>query len=134
MYLIVALNFSSKDGAAKTSSAVFRWRCVKFKVFVSLFLDQLVSVSPKLVGPYNGGGGFQVLRSNAKRYVCSLVLLKVGGFGFSTGVARVLPGWLDANLSSGINDDGESAVFRGGCKEFVSSIRATLIDVLDDDD
>ena len=113
---------------------MFRWGCVRFKVFVSLFLDQLVSVSPRLVGPYNGGGGFQVLRSDAKRYVCSLVLLKVGGFGFSTGVARVLPGWLDANLSSGIIDAGESAVFRGGCKEFVCSIRGTLIDVLDDDD
>ena len=45
-----------------------------------------------------------------------------------------IPGWLDANLNSGINDAGESAVFRGGCKEFVSSIRGTLIDVLDDDD
>ena len=61
LYLIVALNFSSKDGVAKTSSAVFRWRCVRFKVFVSLSLDQLVRVSPRLVGPYNGGGGFQVL-------------------------------------------------------------------------
>ena len=32
-----------------------------FKVFVSLLLDQFVRVSPRLVGPYNGGGGFQVL-------------------------------------------------------------------------
>ena len=61
--------------------------------------------------------------------MCSLILLKVGGFGFNTGVARVLPGCDDANLISGINDDGESVVFRGGCKEFVNSIRGTLIDV-----
>ena len=55
------MNFSSRDGVARTSSAEFRWRCVKFKVFVSLLLDQFVRVSPRLVGPYNGGGGFQVL-------------------------------------------------------------------------
>ena len=60
-YFIVVLNFSSRDGVARTSSAEFRWRCVKFKVFVSLLLDQFVRVSPRLVGPYSGGGGFQVL-------------------------------------------------------------------------
>ena len=54
--------------------------------------------------------------------------------GFSTGVARVLPGWLDANLNSCINDAGESVVFRGGCKESVISIRGTLIDVFAEDD
>ena len=37
------------------------YECVRFKVFVSLLLDQFVRVSPRLVGPYNGGGGFQVL-------------------------------------------------------------------------
>ena len=69
------LNLSSRDGIARTLSAALRWRCVRFKVFVSLFLGQLVSVSPRVVGPYNGGGGFQVLWSNGKRYVCSFVLL-----------------------------------------------------------
>ena len=60
-YLIVVLNLSSRDGVAKTLSAALRCRCVSFNVFVSLLRDQLVSVSPRLVGPYNGGGGFQVL-------------------------------------------------------------------------
>ena len=58
---MVLLNLSSRDVVAKTLSAALRCRCVIFKVFVSLFLDQLVSVSPRSVGPYNGGGGFQVL-------------------------------------------------------------------------
>ena len=75
LYFIVVLNLISRDGVAKTLSAALRWRCVRFKVFVSLLLDQLVSVSPRLVGPYNGGGGFQVLWSNGMRYVCSFVLL-----------------------------------------------------------
>ena len=66
--------------------------------------------------------------------MCSLILLKVGGFWFSTGVARVLPGWLSASLISGINDAGESAVFLGGCKESVNSIRGTLTDVFAEDD
>ena len=60
-YLIVVLNLSSRDGVAKTLSAALRCRCVRFRVFVSLLLDQLVSVSSRLVCPYNGGGGFQVL-------------------------------------------------------------------------
>ena len=131
--MIVVLNLSSRD-IAKTLSAVLRCRVVKFNVFDNLALDQLVSVSPRLVGPYNDGGGFQVLWSNAKRYVCSLILLKVGGFGFNTGVARVLPGWLDASLNSGINDAGERIVFRGGCKESVNSIRGTIIDVFAEED
>ena len=52
---------SLRDGVAKTLSAALRCLCVRFKVFVNLLRDQLVSVSPRLVGPYNGGGGFQVL-------------------------------------------------------------------------
>ena len=51
--------------------------------------------------------------------MCSLTLLRVGGFGFKIGVDLVLPGWLDGSLISGINDDGDKAVFLGGCKEFV---------------
>ena len=59
-YFIVVLNFSSKRGVAKTSSAVLRCRAVRFSMLINLFLDQFVSVSPRFVGPYNGGGGFQV--------------------------------------------------------------------------
>ena len=66
-YLIVVLNFSSRDDVARTLSALLRCRVVIFNVFINLFLDQFVGVSPRLVGPYNGGGGFQVLWSNAKR-------------------------------------------------------------------
>ena len=55
------LNLSSRDGVAKTFSAVLRCRAVRLTVLISLVLDQLVSVSPRLVGPYNGGDGFQVL-------------------------------------------------------------------------
>ena len=133
-YLIVVLNLSLREGVAKTLSAVLRCRVVIFNVFINLFLDQFVSVSPRLVGPYNGGGGFQVLWSTAKRYVCPLIPLRVGGLAFSTGVARVLPGWLDANLISGMNVAGEGAVFLGGCKESVNSIRGTLTDVFAEDD
>ena len=71
--------------------------------------------------------------SSAKRYVCSLVLLLVGGLGLSIGVDRVLPGWFDGNLISGIKDDGDKAVFLGGCREFVSSTCGTLTEVFDDD-
>ena len=60
-YFIVVLNFSSKFEIAKTSSAVLRCRAVRFSVLINLFLDQFVSVSPSFVGPYSGGGGFQVL-------------------------------------------------------------------------
>ena len=66
-YLIVVLNFSSRDGVARTLSALLCCRVVIFNVFINVFLDQFVSVSPRLVGPYNSGGGFQVLWSNAKR-------------------------------------------------------------------
>ena len=58
---IVALNFSSKLGVAKTLSAVLRCLDVKFYVFTSQLLDQIVNVSPRLVGPYKGGEGFHVL-------------------------------------------------------------------------
>ena len=60
-YFIVVLNLSSKDGVAKTFSAVFLCLVVRFSVFSSLDSDQLVSMSPRLVGPYSGGGEFQVL-------------------------------------------------------------------------
>ena len=120
------LNFSSKLGVAKTSSAVLRCRAVRFSVLINLFLDQFVRVSPRFVGPYKGGGGLQILWSSAKGYVCSLTLLRVGGFGFKIGVDRVLPGWLDGSLISGINDDGDKAVFLGGCKEFVKLICGML--------
>ena len=66
LYFIVALNFNSKLGVAKTSSAVLRCLAVRFSLFTSQFLDQFLSVSPRLVGPYSGGGGFQVLWSKAK--------------------------------------------------------------------
>ena len=55
------------------------------------------------------------------------------GFGLSIGVDLVLPGWLDGNLISGITDDGDKAVFVGGCREFVSSTCGTLTEVFDDD-
>ena len=46
---------------------------------------------------------------------------------------RVLPGWLDGSLTSGINDDGDKTVFLGGCREFVISTFGTLTEVFDDD-
>ena len=61
-----------------------------------------------------------------------MVLLLVGGLGLSMGVDLVLPGWLDGNLISGMNDAGDSAVFLGGCREFGMSTLGILIDVLDD--
>ena len=66
--------------------------------------------------------------------MCSLTLLRVGGFGFNIGVDLVLPGWLDGNLISGIKEDGEKAVFLGGCKEFVKSTCGMLIGVSVDDE
>ena len=133
-YSIVVLNFSSKLGVAKTSSAVLRCRAVRFSVLINQFLDQFVSVSPRFVGPYNGGGGFQVLWSNAKRYVCSLILLRVGGFGFNIGIDLVLPRWLDGSLISGTNDDGDKAVFLAGCKEFFKLICGLLTGVSIDEE
>ena len=47
----------------------------------------------------------------------------------STGVALVLPGCVDDNLISGINEVGDNALCCGGCREFAISIRGTLIDV-----
>ena len=38
-YFIVALNFSSSDGVAKTLSAALRCLVVRLNVFTSLFLD-----------------------------------------------------------------------------------------------
>ena len=93
-YFIVVLKFSSKFGVAKISSAVLRCRAVRFSVLIYLILDQFVCVSPRFVGPYNAGSRFQVLWSNAKRYVCPLILLRVGGFGFMIGVDLVLFGWM----------------------------------------
>ena len=45
------------------------------------------------------------------------VLLLVGGLGLSMGVHRVRPGWLQGNRISGLNDDGDNAVFLVGCME-----------------
>ena len=126
---IVLLKFSSKLGVAKTSSAVVRCRAVRLSVLIILFLDQFLSVSPRIVGQYNRGGGFQIFWSNAKRYVCSLTLLRVGGLRFKIGVDLVLPGRLDGSLISVINDDGVKAVFLGGCKEFVNLICGMLTGV-----
>ena len=49
------------------------------------------------------------------------------------GVDRIRPGWLEGNLISGMNDDGDSAVFLGGCKVFGISTLGRLTDVFDDD-
>ena len=49
------------------------------------------------------------------------------------GLDRVRPGWLEGNLMSGMNDDGDNAVFLGGCKEFGISTLGKLTDVFDDD-
>ena len=49
------------------------------------------------------------------------------------GVDRISPGWLEGNLMSGMNDDGDNAVFLGGCKEFGISTLGKLTDVFDDD-
>ena len=84
--------------------------------------------------PYKGGNGFQLLWSNATRYVCSLILLRVGGSGFKIGFDLVLPGWLDGSLYSGINDDGDKAIFLGGCKEFVKFICGMLTGVSVDEE
>ena len=65
--------------------------------------------------------------------MCSIILLRVGGFGFSIGLDRVLPGWLDGSLISGINDSGDKAVFLGGCKESVGSTLGMFTDVSDDE-
>ena len=66
--------------------------------------------------------------------MCSLILLRVGGFGFKIGVGLVLPGWLDGSLNSGIKDDGDKAVFLGGCKEFVKLICGMLTAVSVDEE
>ena len=65
--------------------------------------------------------------------MCSLTLLRVGGFGFSIGFDLVLPGWLDGSLISGINDAWDKAVFLGGCKESVRSTLGMFTDVPDDE-
>ena len=117
-YFIVALKFNSNLGVARTFSAVLRCLEVKFNVFTKRLLDQFLSVSSKLVGPYNGGGGVQVFLSSAKIYVCSDIRLLVGGLRLYTGVALTLPGWSDGNVISGMKDVGDSTVFLGGAKEF----------------
>ena len=66
--------------------------------------------------------------------MCSLTLLRVGGFGFKIGVDPVLPRWLDGSLISGINDDGDKAVFLGGCREFVKLIGGMLTGVSIDEE
>ena len=49
------------------------------------------------------------------------------------GVDLTLPGWLEGNLMSGMNDDGDNAVCPWGCKVFGISTLGTLTDVFDDD-
>ena len=66
--------------------------------------------------------------------MCSLTLLRVGGFGFNIGVDQVLPEWLDGNLISDLNEDGDKAVFLGVCKKFVKSTCGMLTGVSDDDE
>ena len=66
--------------------------------------------------------------------MCSLLLLRVGGFGFNIGVELVLPGWLDGSLISGTNDDGDKAVFLAGCKEFFKLICGMLTGVSIDEE
>ena len=55
------------------------------------------------------------------------------GLGLSMGVDLVRPEWLEGNLISGMNDDGDNAVILGGCKEFGISTLGKLTDVFDDD-
>ena len=63
-------------------------------------------------------------------FICSTlswgVRIKFGGRSSS-------PAWLEGNLISGMNDDGDNAVFLGGCKEFGISTLGMLTDVFDDD-
>ena len=63
-------------------------------------------------------------------FICSTLSW---GLGLSIGVDRVRSGWLEGNLISGMNDDGDNAVFLGGCKEFGFSTLGMLTDVFDDD-
>ena len=55
------------------------------------------------------------------------------GLQLSMGVDQTRPGWLEGNLMSGMNDDGDNAVFLGCCKVFGISTLGTLTDVFDDD-
>ena len=43
-------------------------------------------------------------------------------------------GWLDGSLISGLNDDGDKAVFLGGCKESVKLICGMLTEVSVDEE
>ena len=49
------------------------------------------------------------------------------------GVDRIRARWLEGNLMSGMNDDGDNAAFLGGCKVFGISTLGKLTDVFDDD-
>ena len=55
------------------------------------------------------------------------------GLQLSMGVDLTRPGWLEGNLMSGMNDDGDNFVFLGGCKVLGISTLGTLTDVFDDD-
>ena len=63
-------------------------------------------------------------------FICSTLSW---GLQLSRGVDRIRPGWLEGNLISGMNDDGDIAVLLGGCKVFGISTRGKLTDVFDDD-
>ena len=62
-------------------------------------------------------------------FICSTLSW---GLQLSIGVDRIRPGWLDGNLISGMND-GDNAVFLGGCKVFGISTLGKLTDVFDED-
>ena len=57
---------------------------------------------------------------------------ELGGLQLSMEVDRIRPGWLEGNLISGMNDEGDNAVFLGGCKVFGISTLGKLTDVFDD--
>ena len=63
-------------------------------------------------------------------FICSTLSW---GLQLSMGVDRIRPGWLEGNLMSGMNDDGDNAVVLGGCKVFGILTLGKLTDVFDDD-
>ena len=49
------------------------------------------------------------------------------------GADRIRLGWLEGKPMSGMNDDGDNAVFLGGCKVFGISTLGKVTDVFDED-
>ena len=62
-------------------------------------------------------------------FICSTLSW---GLQLSIGVDRIRPGWLDGNLISGMND-GDNAVFLGGCEVFGILTLGKLTDVFGED-